>query len=168
MFATRSGPKRLRSHFRTMAPRFQPDRNQAGFGTNQVKIRQSIRRFRVMDHGALTHCNFYCSCSFKGAVVKKISMLNKNIVHLIDDNFWNMAFKTETQADKVIRIIPIARIISIISIIRDIYQYIPVSGDFVKVPRGLSLRRHSHPGIRLCILYQLYTLFSGSSGSWNC
>ena len=54
--------------------------------------------------------------------MKKIFMLNKNIVHLIDDIFWNMGFKTETQADKVMHIIPIARIISIISIIRDTYS----------------------------------------------
>jgi hypothetical protein len=47
-------------------------------------------------------------------------MLNQNIVHLIDDIFWNMGFKTETQADKVMHIIPIASIISIISLIRDI------------------------------------------------
>ena len=53
--------------------------------------------------------------------MKKIFMLNKNIVHLIDDIFWNMGFRTETQADKVMHIIPIARIISIISIIRDTY-----------------------------------------------
>ena len=48
-------------------------------------------------------------------------MLNKNIVHLIDDIFWNMGFKTETQADKVMNvmhIIPIIRIMSIIHIIR--------------------------------------------------
>ena len=54
--------------------------------------------------------------------MKKMFMLNKNIVHLIDDIFWNMGFKTETQADKVMHIIPIARIISIISIIRDTYS----------------------------------------------
>ena len=59
--------------------------------------------------------------SAKGLVKKKIFRLNKNIVHLIDDIFWNMGFKTEMQADKVMHIIPIARIISIISIIRDIY-----------------------------------------------
>mmetsp|Transcript_35176 Transcript_35176/g.73671 ORF Transcript_35176/g.73671 Transcript_35176/m.73671 type:complete len:98 (+) Transcript_35176:305-598(+) len=27
--------------------------------------------------------------------------LNKNIVHLIDNIFWNMGFKTETRAEKV-------------------------------------------------------------------
>ena len=32
-------------------------------------------------------------------------MLNKNIVHLIDDIFWNMGFTTQTQADKVMPII---------------------------------------------------------------
>ena len=44
-------------------------------------------------------------------------MLNKNIVHLIDDIFWNMGFKTETQADKVMLIISIIRILSIMCII---------------------------------------------------
>ena len=72
--------------------------------------------------------------------MKKIFMLNKNIVHLIDDIFWNMGFKTETQADKVMHIIPIARIISIISIIRDTYS------------QGLLL-------CTLCLLYQLYQLY---------
>ena len=33
--------------------------------------------------------------SSKGTVVKKISMLNKNLVHLIDNVFWTMGFKTE-------------------------------------------------------------------------
>mmetsp|Transcript_42169 Transcript_42169/g.88148 ORF Transcript_42169/g.88148 Transcript_42169/m.88148 type:complete len:130 (-) Transcript_42169:85-474(-) len=36
-----------------------------------------------------------------GLILKKVFVLNKNIVHLIDDIFWNMGFKTETQADKV-------------------------------------------------------------------
>mmetsp|Transcript_42171 Transcript_42171/g.88152 ORF Transcript_42171/g.88152 Transcript_42171/m.88152 type:complete len:85 (-) Transcript_42171:234-488(-) len=35
-----------------------------------------------------------------GLILKKVFVLNKNIVHLIDDIFWNMGFKTETQADK--------------------------------------------------------------------
>ena len=41
-------------------------------------------------------------------------MLNKNIVHLIDDIFWNMGFKTENHAEKVI---PIKHLICIIPII---------------------------------------------------
>ena len=44
-------------------------------------------------------------------------MLNKNLVHVIDDIFWNMGFKTATQADKVMHIIPIIAIITMISII---------------------------------------------------
>ncbi len=45
-------------------------------------------------------------------------ILNKNIVHLIDDIFWNMGFKTETQAEKVIICINfIMLIMLIISII---------------------------------------------------
>ena len=73
-------------------------------------------------------------------------MLNKNIVHLIDDIFWNMGFKTETQADKVMHIIPIARIMSIISIIRDVlcqlyqlYVHMPTATS-----QSVSLRRRSH------------------------
>ncbi len=54
----------------------------------------------------LTHSNPYCSSySVKGTVVKKIFILNKSIVHLINDIFWHMGFKTETQAEKVILII---------------------------------------------------------------
>ena len=53
--------------------------------------------------------------------MKKIFMLNKNIVHLIDDIFWNMGFKTETQADKVVHIMHIIPIICIISIVHDMY-----------------------------------------------
>jgi hypothetical protein len=52
-----------------------------------------------------------------GLISRKVFMLNKNIVHLIDDIFWNMGFKTETQADKVMHIISIIRIISIMCII---------------------------------------------------
>ena len=42
--------------------------------------------------------------SVKGTVAKQIFILNKNIVHLIDDMFWLMGFKTESQAEKVILI----------------------------------------------------------------
>ena len=52
-----------------------------------------------------------------GLKSKQVFMLNKNIVHLIDEIFWNMGFKTETQADKVMHIISIIRIISIMCII---------------------------------------------------
>ena len=45
-------------------------------------------------------------------------ILNKNIVHLIDDMFWNMGFKTETQAEKVISIMYIISIMAIILLIR--------------------------------------------------
>ena len=66
----------------------------------------------------LTHSNPYCSSySVKGTVVKKIFILNKNIVHLIDDIFWNMGFKTETQAEKVILIIRFIAFITIITLI---------------------------------------------------
>ena len=50
-------------------------------------------------------------------------MINKGLFHLIDDNFWKLGFKNETQAEKVILIIhvilimPIKLVISIICII---------------------------------------------------
>ena len=37
--------------------------------------------------------------------VKKQYLLNKNIVHLIDDIFWNMGFKTAKRAKQVIAFI---------------------------------------------------------------
>jgi hypothetical protein len=66
----------------------------------------------------LTYSNPYCSsCSVKGTVVKKIFILNKKIVHWIDDIFWHMGFKTETQAEKVILIIRFIAFITIITLI---------------------------------------------------
>ncbi len=66
----------------------------------------------------LTHSNSCCSSnSVKGTVVKQILILNKNIVHLIDDMFWYMGFKTESQAEKVILIIHFITIIPLITII---------------------------------------------------
>ena len=40
-------------------------------------------------------------------------LLNKNIVHLVYDMFWNMGFKTEKQTELVISIIHIISIIYI-------------------------------------------------------
>ena len=40
-----------------------------------------------------------------GLFVKKVHVLNKNIVHLIDDIFWNCGFKTESHGDQVIIVI---------------------------------------------------------------
>ncbi len=64
----------------------------------------------------LTDC-IYFSYPVKGAVVEKIFKLNKYIVHLIYDIFWNMGFKTETQTDKVVHIRPITCIVAIVAII---------------------------------------------------
>jgi hypothetical protein len=44
-------------------------------------------------------------------------LLNKNIVCLIDDIFWNMEFKHETQTEKVILIMFIICIIHVMTII---------------------------------------------------
>ena len=71
---------------------------------------------------ALFLFSFLFSYNVHGLILKKVFVLNKNIVHLIDDIFWNMGFKTETQADKVMHIIPIALIISIISIMFIIFS----------------------------------------------
>ena len=40
-----------------------------------------------------------------GLFVKKVHVLNKNIVHLIDDIFWNCGFKTDSHGDQVIIVI---------------------------------------------------------------
>jgi len=65
---------------------------------------------------SLTPCSVPLRYSARGAVVKKIPLLNKNFVHFIDDIFWNMGFKTETQA-AIIAIMPIKLIIAFILII---------------------------------------------------
>ena len=36
-----------------------------------------------------------------GLFVKKVYVLNKGIVHLIDDIFWNCGFKTESHGEQV-------------------------------------------------------------------
>jgi hypothetical protein len=51
-------------------------------------------------------------------MVKKMYLMNKNIVHLIDDIFWKTGFKTETEAGKVI-----IRIITIILLVLDYTYY---------------------------------------------
>ncbi len=49
---------------------------------------------------------YFAAFFSKRTGVKKISMLNKNLFHLIDDIFWTMGFKpeTETCAKKVVSI----------------------------------------------------------------
>ena len=66
---------------------------------------------------AVTLCSFGLRHSSKGSFVKKMPILNKNIVHLVDDMFWNMGFKTEKQTKQVISIVHIISIIFIIHII---------------------------------------------------
>ncbi len=53
----------------------------------------------------LTSCLFLHRYSAKRIVVEKISVIKKALFHLIDDIFWNLGFKNETQADKVIILI---------------------------------------------------------------
>jgi hypothetical protein len=66
----------------------------------------------------LTSCLCFHRYSSKGTVVKKVSLINKGLFHLIDDIFWNLGFKNETHADKVTMLIRIIRIISTIRIKR--------------------------------------------------
>ncbi len=43
----------------------------------------------------------HCRVSSKGGPARKIYILNKNIVHLVDDFFWYMVFKTTLDAERV-------------------------------------------------------------------
>jgi hypothetical protein len=62
-------------------------------------------------------CLFRHRYSAKGTIVRKISLINKSLIRLIDDIFWNLGFKNETQAEKVIVIIHSILIIHIMRII---------------------------------------------------
>ncbi len=55
--------------------------------------------------------------------VKKEYILNKNIVYLIDDIFWNMPFKTPTHADRVIMFIIFIMLLMRIMVIINDYAY---------------------------------------------
>ncbi len=46
----------------------------------------------------LTSCLFTCRYSAKGTVVRKIPLIIKGLIHLIDYIFWNLGFKYKTQA----------------------------------------------------------------------
>ena len=65
-----------------------------------------------------TKCiHYFAGSSTNGTVIKKISILNKNLVHLIDNIFWTMGFKTKKQAKKVVPITDNTPIFSNTSII---------------------------------------------------
>jgi hypothetical protein len=69
---------------------------------------------------SLTACLLRCRHSAKGTFVKNIPLINKNLIHLINDIFWNLGFKTAERAETVIviiRIIPIIYIILLILVI---------------------------------------------------
>ncbi len=72
-------------------------------------------------------CLFRCRHSANGTFVKKIPLINKNLIHLIDDIFWNLGFKTAEKAEKVIVIIRIIPIIHIILLIRIILAILIMS-----------------------------------------
>ncbi len=85
---------------------------------------------------SLTSCLFRRRYSAKGTVVKKISLINKSLIHLIDDIFWNSGFKNETQTEKVIVII---RIILITYIVRFICIKLIISTmSQVRVELGIA------------------------------
>jgi hypothetical protein len=56
------------------------------------------------------------SCLFVAGNLPR-ELLSRDLIHLIDDIFWDLRFKNETQAKKVIVIIHIISIIPIIPII---------------------------------------------------
>ncbi len=64
--------------------------------------------FLIVSHRC-DFCVAFCRYSSKAGSVKKMYLVNKNIVNLIDDILWKMGFKTEINAEKVI-----FRIISLI------------------------------------------------------
>ena len=54
----------------------------------------------------------------KGLFTKKTFLVNKSIVHLVDDIFWNCVFKTESHGEQVIiDFIIVIYIIAIIALI---------------------------------------------------
>jgi len=63
-----------------------------------------------------------------GLILKKVFVLNKNIVHLIDDIFWNMGFKTETQdlLYELFVIISILSIMHLILIVSNICRFVRI------------------------------------------
>ena len=76
---------------------------------------------------SLTSCLFRRRHPAKETIVKKIPLFNKNMIYLIDEIFWNLGFKNETQAEKVvihiillIYVILLKHIILIISIISQV------------------------------------------------
>ena len=89
--------------------------------------------------------------SANGTVVRKISVINKSLFHLIDDIFWNLGFKNETQADKVIVIICIIPLISIIHLLLlhvlyllyQLYVYINYFAGSYRSRNRRSRRRYS-------------------------
>ncbi len=59
---------------------------------------------------------YLTSCFFVAGNLPR-GLLSRNLIHLIDDIFWDLRFKNETRAEKVIVIIHIIHMISIILII---------------------------------------------------
>jgi hypothetical protein len=49
-----------------------------------------------------TSCLFRRRHPAKGTIVKKVPLFNKNMIYLIDEIFWNLGLKNETQVEKVI------------------------------------------------------------------
>jgi hypothetical protein len=85
---------------------------------------------------SFTCCLFRRRLSAKGTFVKKIPLINKNLIHLIDDIFWNLGFKNAEKAEKVIAIIRIILIIDVIFLIRIILIILIMSQ--VRVDLGIS------------------------------
>ncbi len=94
---------------------------------------------------SLTSCLFRRRHPAKKSIVKKIPLFNKNMIYLIDENFWNLGFKNETQAEKVIiciiRVIYVIfflRIILIMSIMSQVHVDLGIA-DHVWQERGTAI-----------------------------
>ena len=77
---------------------------------------------------SLTSCLFRHRHPAKKTIVRKFPLFNNNMKYLIDEIFWNLGFKNEAQAEKVIiciiliiYVISLIRIILIISIISQVH-----------------------------------------------
>jgi hypothetical protein len=85
--------------------------------------------------------------------MRKQFILDKSLVHLIDHIFWFMAFKTETQAEKVMRIIPIIPIIPIYIMLLILVIFI----IYMKYTIHIPCIYHAYTGQDL--IYQLYNIY---------
>ncbi len=87
-------------------------------------------------------CIWYIRLSIKGLFTKKVFLVNENIVHLVDDIFWNCGFKTESQGEQVM--------IDIIAFYR-IFGYYYTYCHWLQVRADLGIADHIWKDKRIAI-----------------